>query len=170
MMLRPTASAPRPCATPPQFPVLAAIPLSSNRISGPISTFARSAARTSACRRGTGSPCSPIPARSASSTAAWSPWTRSPSPPSAPTGLPYISILGHPTFGGVAASFAALGDVLVVEPGALVGFVGPRVIEQTIGERLPEDSHRAETLFASGLVDLLVERPRLRGTGGHLVG
>ena len=84
-------------------------------------------------------------------------------------GLPYISILGHPTFGGVAASFAALGDILVAEPGALVGFVGPRVIEQTIGERLPEDSHRAETLFASGLVDLLVERPRLRETVAYLI-
>ncbi len=84
-------------------------------------------------------------------------------------GLPYISILGHPTFGGVAASFAALGDVLVAEPGALVGFVGPRVIEQTIGERLPEDSHRAETLLASGLVDLLVERLRLRETVADLV-
>ncbi|MBI3974870.1 MAG: acetyl-CoA carboxylase carboxyltransferase subunit alpha [Armatimonadetes bacterium] len=84
-------------------------------------------------------------------------------------GLPHISILGHPTFGGVAASFAALGDVLIAEPGALIGFVGPRVIASTIGERLPEDSHRAETLFASGQVDLLVERPRLRETVAYLV-
>jgi acetyl-CoA carboxylase carboxyl transferase subunit beta len=84
-------------------------------------------------------------------------------------GLPYISILGHPTFGGVAASFAALGDVLVSEPGALIGFVGPRVIESTIGERLPPDSHRAETLLACGLVDLLVERVRLRETVADLI-
>jgi len=84
-------------------------------------------------------------------------------------GLPYISILGHPTFGGVAASFAALGDILVAEPGALIGFVGPRVIEQTIGERVPDDSHRAETLFGAGLVDLMVERPRLRETIAYLV-
>ncbi len=84
-------------------------------------------------------------------------------------GLPYISILGHPTFGGVAASFASLGDILIAEPDAQIGFVGPRVIESTIGERLPEDSHRAQTLFASGLVDLLVERPRLRETVTSLV-
>ncbi len=84
-------------------------------------------------------------------------------------GLPYISVLGHPTFGGVAASFAALGDILIAEPGALVGFVGPRVIEQTLGERLPEDSHRAETLLAAGLVDLLVERPHLRETLAYLL-
>jgi acetyl-CoA carboxylase carboxyl transferase subunit beta len=84
-------------------------------------------------------------------------------------GLAHISILGHPTFGGVAASFAALGDVLIAEPGALIGFVGPRVIAATVGEDLPEDSHRAETLFASGLVDLLVDRPRLRETVAYLV-
>jgi acetyl-CoA carboxylase carboxyl transferase subunit beta len=84
-------------------------------------------------------------------------------------GLAYVSILAHPTFGGVAASFAALGDVLIAEPGALIGFVGPRVIASTVGERLPEDSHRAETLFASGLVDLLMERPRLRETVAYLV-
>ncbi|MGH2454231.1 MAG: acetyl-CoA carboxylase carboxyltransferase subunit alpha [bacterium] len=84
-------------------------------------------------------------------------------------GLAHVSILGHPTFGGVAASFAALGDVLIAEPGALIGFVGPRVIASTIGERLPEDSHAAETLFASGLVDLLVERSRLRDTVAYLV-
>lgn len=85
-------------------------------------------------------------------------------------GLPYISVLAHPTFGGVAASFAALGDVLIAEPGALIGFVGPRVIESTIGEHLPEDSHRAETLFTSGLLDLLVARPHLRETVAFLVG
>ncbi|MDR7586643.1 MAG: acetyl-CoA carboxylase carboxyltransferase subunit alpha [Armatimonadota bacterium] len=84
-------------------------------------------------------------------------------------GLAYLSVLAHPTFGGVAASFAALGDVLIAEPGALVGFVGPRVIEATLGERLPEDSHRAETLFRSGLVDLLVDRPHLRELVASLV-
>jgi acetyl-CoA carboxylase carboxyl transferase alpha subunit len=84
--------------------------------------------------------------------------------------LPYISILAHPTFGGVAASFAALGDVLIAEPGAQIGFAGPRVIESTIGERIPEDSHSAERLFASGLVDLLVDRSKLRETVAYLVG
>jgi len=84
-------------------------------------------------------------------------------------GLAHISILSHPTFGGVAASFAALGDVLIAEPGALIGFVGPRVIASTVGEDLPEDSHRAETLFASGLIDLLVDRPHLRETVAYLV-
>jgi len=72
-------------------------------------------------------------------------------------GLAHISVLGHPTFGGVAASFASLGDVLIAEPGAQIGFVGPRVIEATMGESLPPDSHRAERLFAGGMVDLLLD-------------
>jgi acetyl-CoA carboxylase carboxyl transferase alpha subunit/acetyl-CoA carboxylase carboxyl transferase beta subunit len=85
-------------------------------------------------------------------------------------GLPFISILTDPTFGGVTASFASLGDVLIAEPGAQIGFVGPRVIEQTTGERLPADSHRAETLYRAGMVDLVVPRERLRETVAYLVG
>ncbi len=84
-------------------------------------------------------------------------------------GLAYISVLTHPTFGGVTASFASLGDVLIAEPGAQIGFVGPRVIEATVGETLPEDSHRAERLFAGGLVDLLLDRGALRETLMYLV-
>lgn len=85
-------------------------------------------------------------------------------------GLAFISILGNPTFGGVAASFASLGDVIIAEPGALVGFVGPRVIGMTIGEKVPAESHRAEFLFRSGMVDLIVPRPELRGAVAYLVG
>jgi acyl-CoA carboxylase subunit beta len=85
-------------------------------------------------------------------------------------GLPFISILTDPTFGGVTASFASLGDVIISEPGAQIGFVGPRVIEQTTGATLPPDSHRAETLFRHGLVDLIVPRERLRATVSYLVG
>jgi len=85
-------------------------------------------------------------------------------------GLPFISILTDPTFGGVTASFASLGDVIIAEPGAQIGFVGPRVIEQTTGMTLPPDSHRAETLFRHGLVDLIVPRERLRATVSYLVG
>ncbi len=84
-------------------------------------------------------------------------------------GLAYISVLTHPAFGGVTASFASLGDVLIAEPGAQIGFVGPRVIEATVGETLPEDSHRAERLFAGGLVDLLLDRRALRETLLYLV-
>ncbi|MHB8731218.1 MAG: acetyl-CoA carboxylase carboxyltransferase subunit alpha [bacterium] len=85
-------------------------------------------------------------------------------------GLAFISILTDPTFGGVTASFATLGDVILAEPGAQIGFVGPRVIEQTTGVSLPPDSHRAETLFRHGLVDLIVPRERLRATVSYLVG
>ncbi len=84
-------------------------------------------------------------------------------------GLAFISILTDPTFGGVTASFASLGDVILAEPGAQIGFVGPRVIEQTTGTQLPPDSHRAETLFRHGLVDLVVPRPQLRETVSYLV-
>ncbi len=85
-------------------------------------------------------------------------------------GLAFISILTDPTFGGVMASFASLGDVIIAEPGAQIGFVGPRVIEQTTGTVLPADSHRAETLFRSGMLDLVVPRERLRETVIYLVG
>ncbi|MGH2349850.1 MAG: acetyl-CoA carboxylase carboxyltransferase subunit alpha [bacterium] len=79
-------------------------------------------------------------------------------------GLPYISVLADPTFGGVTASFASLGDVILAEPGAQIGFVGPRVIEMTLGEIPPPDSHRAESLLASGMIDLVVPRSSLRAT------
>ncbi len=85
-------------------------------------------------------------------------------------GLAHIAVLTDPTFGGVAASFASLGDVLIAEPGAQIGFVGPRVIGMTLNEPQPPDSHRAETLFRAGLVDLIVPRPALRATVAYLVG
>jgi len=72
--------------------------------------------------------------------------------------MPYISVLTHPTTGGVAASFAMLGDVILAEPGALIGFAGPRVIEQTIGETLPEGFQTSEYLIDHGMVDCLVSR------------
>jgi len=78
--------------------------------------------------------------------------------------LPYISVLTDPTTGGVAASFAMLGDVIISEPGALVGFAGPRVIEQTIKQKLPEGFQRAEFLLEHGMVDMIVERSRLKAT------
>jgi acetyl-CoA carboxylase carboxyl transferase subunit beta len=77
-------------------------------------------------------------------------------------GLPYISVLLHPTTGGVAASFAMLGDVILAEPKALVGFAGPRVIEQTIRQKLPAGFQRSEFLLAHGMVDMIVERSQLR--------
>jgi acetyl-CoA carboxylase carboxyl transferase alpha subunit/acetyl-CoA carboxylase carboxyl transferase beta subunit len=84
-------------------------------------------------------------------------------------GLAYVSVLANPTFGGVTASFASLGDVLIAEPGAQIGFVGPRVISATLGGQLPSDSHRAERLFAGGLVDLLLDRRTLRENLQYLV-
>ena len=77
-------------------------------------------------------------------------------------GLLYVSILTDPTTGGVTASFAMLGDVILAEPGALIGFAGPRVIEQTIGQKLPEGFQRAEFLLEHGFVDKIVERKKLR--------
>ncbi len=76
----------------------------------------------------------------------------------------YISVLTNPTTGGVTASFASLGDVVLAEPGALVGFAGPRVIEQTIGEKLPEGFQSAEFQMEHGFVDAVVTRSRLRPT------
>jgi acyl-CoA carboxylase subunit beta len=73
-------------------------------------------------------------------------------------GCPYISILAHPTTGGVFASFANLGDILLAEPGALIGFAGPRVAEQIIGMKLPEGSHTSEFLLAHGMIDAVVDR------------
>jgi len=77
-------------------------------------------------------------------------------------GLPYISILTDPTTGGVTASFAMLGDLNIAEPRALIGFAGPRVIEQTIRQTLPDGFQRSEFLVEHGMVDMLVERTRLR--------
>jgi acetyl-CoA carboxylase carboxyl transferase subunit beta len=78
--------------------------------------------------------------------------------------LPYIVVLTHPTTGGVTASYAMLGDIHIAEPGALVGFAGPRVIEQTIREQLPSGFQRAEYLHAHGMVDMVVHRHQLRST------
>jgi acetyl-CoA carboxylase carboxyl transferase subunit beta len=81
---------------------------------------------------------------------------------------PYIVVLTNPTTGGVTASYAMLGDVHIAEPGALVGFAGPRVIEQTIREKLPEGFQRAEYLAAHGMVDMVVHRHKLRETLSRL--
>jgi acetyl-CoA carboxylase carboxyl transferase subunit beta len=77
---------------------------------------------------------------------------------------PYIVVLTNPTTGGVTASYAMLGDVQIAEPGALIGFAGPRVIEQTIREKLPEGFQRAEYLKQHGMVDMVVHRHQLRST------
>ena len=76
----------------------------------------------------------------------------------------YISVMTHPTTGGVTASFASLGDIMLAEPGALIGFAGPRVIEQTIGEKLPEGFQTAEYLLEHGFLDAIVPRARMRST------
>lgn len=78
--------------------------------------------------------------------------------------IPFISILTDPTTGGVTASYAMLGDVHLAEPGALIGFAGPRVIEETIKQELPRDFQRAEFLMEHGMVDRIVDRRRLKGT------
>lgn len=75
---------------------------------------------------------------------------------------PFISVMLHPTTGGVAASFAWLGDVIIAEPKALIGFAGPRVIEQTIRQTLPEGFQRSEFLLEKGMIDMVVRRPELR--------
>lgn len=85
-------------------------------------------------------------------------------------GLPYISVLTDPTTGGVTASFAMLGDVNIAEPKALVGFAGPRVIEQTIRQKLPEGFQRAEYLLDHGMVDLIVERKEMRAALARILG
>jgi acetyl-CoA carboxylase carboxyl transferase subunit beta len=82
--------------------------------------------------------------------------------------LPYIVVLTNPTTGGVTASYAMLGDIHIAEPGALIGFAGPRVIEQTIREKLPEGFQRAEYLREHGMVDMVVHRHKLRETIGRL--
>ena len=77
-------------------------------------------------------------------------------------GLPYVSVLAHPTTGGVSASFAMLGDINLGEPQALIGFAGPRVIEQTVRETLPEGFQRSEFLLEHGALDLIVDRREMR--------
>ncbi|CAN0654584.1 acetyl-CoA carboxyltransferase subunit beta [Nitratireductor aquimarinus] len=84
-------------------------------------------------------------------------------------GLPYIVVLTNPTTGGVTASYAMLGDVHIAEPGALIGFAGPRVIEQTIREKLPEGFQRAEYLRDHGMVDMVVSRLEMRETIARLL-
>lgn len=79
-------------------------------------------------------------------------------------GIPYISVVADPTFGGVAASFATLGDVIIAEPRSLVGFAGPRVIEQTMKQQLPDNFQRAEFLLEHGLIDMVVSREDMKKT------
>ncbi|MCE3221852.1 MAG: accD [Nitrospira sp.] len=84
--------------------------------------------------------------------------------------LPFVSILADPTFGGVTASIAMLGDVIIAEPKALIGFAGPRVIEQTIKQQLPDQFQRAEFLLDHGMIDMIVERKQLKEAVSTLVG
>ncbi len=83
--------------------------------------------------------------------------------------LPYISVLTDPTMGGVSASFATLGDIIIAEPGALIGFAGQRVIKQTIGSDLPEGFQRAEFLLEKGSIDMVVNRNELKNTLSDLL-
>ena len=84
-------------------------------------------------------------------------------------GLLYISVLTDPTTGGVTASFAMLGDIILAEPGALIGFAGPRVIEQTIKQKLPENFQRAEFLLEKGFIDKIVKREDMKKTLSHIL-
>jgi acetyl-CoA carboxylase carboxyl transferase subunit beta len=84
-------------------------------------------------------------------------------------GVPHISVLTNPTTGGVFASFGSLGDIILAEPGALIGFAGPRVVEQFLGKPLPPGSHSAEFLLAQGMIDAIVPRPRHREVLGRVV-
>ena len=88
----------------------------------------------------------------------------------AEAGVPYISVMTHPTTGGVSASLGMLGDVNIAEPGALIGFAGPRVIEQTVREKLPEGFQRSEFLLEKGAVDMIVDRRQLRDEVAGLLG
>lgn len=84
-------------------------------------------------------------------------------------GIPYISILTNPTTGGVTASFASLGDVIIAEPNALICFAGPRVIEQTIGQQLPPGAQKSEFLLEHGMIDCIVRRPELKEKLAELI-
>ncbi|MEQ8938548.1 MAG: acetyl-CoA carboxylase carboxyl transferase subunit beta, partial [Gammaproteobacteria bacterium] len=83
--------------------------------------------------------------------------------------LPFISVLTDPTMGGVTASLASLGDINIAEPNALIGFAGPRVIEQTVRETLPEGFQRSEFLLQHGQIDMIVDRRELRSRIGNLI-
>jgi acetyl-CoA carboxylase carboxyl transferase subunit beta len=85
-------------------------------------------------------------------------------------GLPFIVVLTDPTTGGVTASFAMLGDIQIAEPGAMIGFAGARVIEQTVREKLPDGFQRAEYLLAHGIIDMVVKRPDLPATLARIIG
>jgi acetyl-CoA carboxylase carboxyl transferase subunit beta len=85
-------------------------------------------------------------------------------------GLLYISVLTNPTMAGVMASFASLGDIVIAEPKALIGFTGPRVIEQTIHRKLPEGFQRSEFMLEHGMIDMVVHRKQLRDTLNKLLG
>ncbi|MDP1601706.1 MAG: acetyl-CoA carboxylase, carboxyltransferase subunit beta [Legionella sp.] len=85
------------------------------------------------------------------------------------TKLPFIVVLTDPTMGGVSASFASLGDIIVAEPNALIGFAGPRVIEQTVRQTLPEGFQRSEFLLEHGHIDMIIERKNLRSTLSELI-
>ena len=78
--------------------------------------------------------------------------------------VPFISVLTDPTMGGVSASFAMIGDIVISEPGALIGFAGPRVIQQTVNEKLPENFQKSEFLLENGLIDLVIHRHELKKT------
>ena len=84
-------------------------------------------------------------------------------------GILYISVLTDPTYGGVTASFASLGDIILAEPGAMIGFAGPRVIEQTIGENLPEGFQTSEFLLEHGFIDKIVERKEMKETISKII-
>ena len=84
-------------------------------------------------------------------------------------GLLYISVLTDPTMGGIIASFAGIGDVIIAEPKALIGFAGPRVVEQTIRQKLPQGFQRSEFLLAHGLIDMIVERKNLTDTIARII-
>lgn len=83
--------------------------------------------------------------------------------------IPYISVITNPTMAGVLASFASLGDILIAEPRALIGFTGPRVIEQTIRQKLPPGFQTSEFLLQHGLIDMIVHRKKLKDTLALLI-
>jgi acetyl-CoA carboxylase carboxyl transferase subunit beta len=87
----------------------------------------------------------------------------------AKAGVPFISVMTDPTMGGVSASLAMLGDINIGEPGALIGFAGPRVIEQTVREKLPEGFQRSEFLLDHGAIDMIVDRREMRTTIASLL-
>jgi acetyl-CoA carboxylase carboxyl transferase subunit beta len=85
------------------------------------------------------------------------------------SGVPFVSVLAHPTTGGVIASFAALGDFVIAEPDALLSFAGPRVVQETTRETLPEDFGRAESSLEHGLIDEVIKRPDLTDHLGRIL-